>query len=110
MRAILLALALSSASLQALAQGQHACAADAAKKGLALLRLHSDADDRASTDERSVRKIATVKALRGKGAFDVLEVEGSVYKASYRLRMIYAQMPGSCLLMGQEILERSDPY
>jgi hypothetical protein len=26
------------------------------------------------------------------------------------MRFIYAQVSGSCLLMGQEILEASDPY
>ena len=62
------------------------------------------------TGKHAGKKIGTVKALRGKGTFDVLEVEGSVYKANYRLRLIFAQIPGSCLLMGQEILERSDPY
>jgi hypothetical protein len=51
-----------------------------------------------------------VKALKGNGRFDVLEVTGHVYKANYRMRLIYAQIKGSCLLMGQEILEASDPY
>lgn len=108
MRTILLALALCSAAVPALAQS-HPCAAEAAKKGLALLKLHTEADDRAAVDG-SAKKIGTVKALKGKGAFDVLEVEGSVYKANYRMRLIFAQIPGSCVLMGQEILERSDPY
>jgi hypothetical protein len=26
------------------------------------------------------------------------------------MRFLYAQMPGTCVLMGQEILEASDPY
>ena len=42
--------------------------------------------------------------------FDVLEVWGHIYKADYRMRLIYAQIKGSCALMGQEILEASDPY
>ena len=37
----------------------------------------------------------------------VLEVIGHVYKANYRMRMLYAASPGPCLLMGQEILELS---
>ena len=40
----------------------------------------------------------------------MLEVWGYIYKAEYRMRFIYAQIPDSCLLMGQEILEASDPY
>jgi hypothetical protein len=41
--------------------------------------------------------------------FDVLEVQGYVYRASYQMRLIYARIPGKCVLMGQEILERSHP-
>jgi hypothetical protein len=40
----------------------------------------------------------------------VLEVWGHIYKADYRMRLIYGQIKGSCALMGQEILEASDPY
>ena len=42
--------------------------------------------------------------------FDVLEIEGYIYKGIYRMRFIYAQSPGSCTPMGQEIIELSDPY
>ena len=38
-------------------------------------------------------------------AVDVLEIGGSIYKGSYRMRLIYAQLPGECVPMGQEILE-----
>ena len=57
-----------------------------------------------------LKKLPPVKALKGSGKFDVLEVWGYIYKAEYRMRFIYAQIPDSCLLMGQEILEASDPY
>ena len=40
----------------------------------------------------------------------MLELEGYVYKATYRMHFIYAQVEGSCVLMGQEILEVADPY
>lgn len=93
----------------ALAQAPHPCAGDAAKQALKLLKFHSDADDRANVEEKGVKRIGTLKAARGKGRFDVLEVPGSIYKADYRMRMIYAQIPGSCVLMGQELLELSDP-
>lgn len=86
-----------------------ACAAEAVKAAEKLLKLHSEGDDRA-TVEGQARKIGTVKPLVGKGALDVLEVEGSVYKGNYRIRLIYAQIPGTCALMGQEILERGNPY
>lgn len=46
----------------------------------------------------------------GKGKFDVLGVMGGIYKAEYRMRFIYAQIKNTCALMGQEILELSNPY
>ncbi len=54
--------------------------------------------------------VAPIKAPVGKGKFDVLEVTGYIYKAEYRMHFIYAQIPDSCVLMGQEIIELSDPY
>ena len=85
------------------------CATEASKAALKLLKLHTEGDDRATVEDR-VRKIGTVKAPVVTKPLDVLEVEGSVYKANYRIRLIYAQIPGSCVLMGQEIFERSNPY
>jgi hypothetical protein len=94
----------------ALAAPSPPCAADAAKQALKLLRFHMNGDDRATIDTASIRQIGTVASLVGKRRFDVIEAEGSVYKGEYRIRLIYAPMPGSCVLMGQEIFERSDPY
>ena len=36
---------------------------------------------------------------------DVLEVQGFIYRARYRMRFLYAPVRGDCVLMGQEILE-----
>ena len=89
----------------------HACAADAIAKAALLLRFHGAVETGAPVDvEQNVKVLPPIKALRGNGRFDVLEVIGHIYKASYRMRLIYAQIKGSCLLMGQEILEASDPY
>ena len=76
-----------------------------------LLKLHFEADEleNAGVDD-TVRQLPPIKALKGSGKFDVLEVWGHIYKADYRMRFIYAQIPDSCVLMGQEILEASDPY
>ena len=76
-----------------------------------LLALHTDATDDPSSGSigDDVRELKPVKALAGKGRFDVLELEGYVYKATYRMHFIYAQMEG-CVLMGQEIIEVADPY
>ena len=89
----------------------HSCDADAIRRGMPLLKLHFEADqlENVSVDD-TVKELPPIKALKGKGKFDVLEVWGHIYKADYRMRFIYAQVSGSCLLMGQEILEASDPY
>jgi hypothetical protein len=55
-------------------------------------------------------ELAAITALIGNGRFDVLEVYGSIYKATYRMRFIYAQIKGSRVLMGQEILEADNRY
>lgn len=90
----------------------HPCAADAVAQGKKLLRFH--AEDAATSnpvgDGTNVRVLPQINALKGQGKFDVLEITSHVYKASYRMRFIYARVKGSCLLMGQEILEASNPY
>jgi hypothetical protein len=107
----LLAAALLLATTGANAQSQHPCASDATKKAAALLKLHFDDGDNLKISIGSeVKQLPPVRALRGKGRFDVLEVWGYIYKAEYRMRFLYAQTKGSCVLMGQEILEAADPY
>lgn len=103
--AVLLMLSASDAQ----AQERHRCAGEAAKQALKLLKFHTDADDRASVDANNVKSIGKVRALKGRGRFDVLEVNGAVYKTDYRIRLLYARIAG-CVLMGQELLEASDPH
>ncbi len=100
----------------------HPCASDAHKRAEMLLRFHfimepGDAPTKlaGSPDlnlgiEDKVAVLKPIKALRGKGKLDVLEVQGSIYKANYRMRFIYAQIKGSCALLGQEVLEVANPY
>ena len=92
----------------------HACAADAIKRAGPLLQLHftDGAGGRVENldIDPKVKVLPPLKALRGKGQFDVLEVWGYIYKGQYRMRFIYARIPGECVLMGQEILEYADPY
>ena len=111
-RVIAVAIALSALVVSAQAQeAAHPCAADALKQAQALLRFHAEAAaDQPLDVEKTVKVLAPVKALKGKGRFDVLEVWGHVYKATYRMHLIYAQIPNSCALMGQEILEADSPY
>ena len=103
------ALLLIAAATTAQAQ-THPCAADAIAKAAPLLHLHYGDPKEPVDVEQSVKVLPTIKALKGNGRFDVLEVFGHIYKATYRMRFIYAQIKGSCVLMGQEILEVSDPY
>lgn len=100
------ALAMSTAA----AKPAHRCAEDARTKAKALLTLHLDGADLNMSVDDAVAVRPPIKALKGKGRFDVLEVKGYVYKAQYRVRMIYAQIPNECLLMGQEVIEIANPY
>ena len=93
------------------AQAQHPCAGNAQKKAAALLKLHFDDSENLKVSiSKEVQQLPAVRALRGKGRFDVLEVWGYIYKAEYRMRFLYAQIKDNCVLMGQEILEAADPY
>ena len=103
--ALLLIVATATAQAQT-----HPCAADAIAKATLLLRFHYGEPDQPVDVDNSVKVLPAIKALKGNGRFDVLEVFGHIYKATYRMRFIYAQIKGSCVLMGQEILEASNPY
>jgi hypothetical protein len=41
----------------------------------------------------------------GKDKYSVLEVTGTIYKGTYRMRLIYGKAGNECVLVGQEILE-----
>jgi hypothetical protein len=88
------------------AAGPHPCAADATSRATRLLALHVDGDERATVNAKSIRTVNPVRnPANGKQRFDVLAITGYVYKAEYRMRFLYAQIPGQCALVGQEILE-----
>lgn len=87
------------------AESNHRCSTAATQQAHRLLIFHAGADDRIAVDE-TVKALATISNPANKTqSFDVLEVWGFIYKAKYRIHLLYAQMPGDCLLMGQEILE-----
>jgi hypothetical protein len=101
-----------SAGVAGLAQAEtrHRCADDAIAKAKPLLALqYGDKPDTFAIDSR-VRVLPPIRALQGKGRLDVLEVMGHIYRADYRMRFIYVQSKSDCALMGQEIIEVSDPY
>ena len=81
------------------------CAAPAITQARKLLSFHSDGDDRIEID-KAVKELPSLKnPANEQQRFQVLEVWGYIYKARYRMRLIYAPMGGSCTLMGQEVLE-----
>ncbi|MBI3533484.1 MAG: hypothetical protein HY068_13635 [Burkholderiales bacterium] len=81
------------------------CAAPAIEQARKLLSFHSDGDDRIEID-KAVKELPSLKnPANEQQRFQVLEVWGYIYKARYRMRLIYAPMGGSCTLMGQEVLE-----
>ena len=97
-----------------MARADHHCAKDALARSAPLLRLQY-----ADSSEETVQNLfidgkvsvgAPIKTPVGKGSLDVLETTGYVYRSKFHMRFIYAKFAGSCALMGQEILEISNPY
>jgi hypothetical protein len=107
---VLLAGALLTAHAAAQASAPaHRCAASAQTQAKKLLRFHAEPG---SGQPISVdKKITALAPLRNPAdasqRFDVLEVTGYVYKAGYRMRFLFAQIDGPCVLIGQEILENT---
>jgi hypothetical protein len=114
MRLLTAACLLVVAAGLAQAETRHRCADDAIAKARRLLMLHDGLEPGEKPHmlaiEKRVRVLPPIRALKGKGRLDVLEVMGSIYKADYRMRFIYVQSKEDCALMGQEIIEVSDPY
>lgn len=121
---VLAAVLLSWCASAAFAQ-THSCESDAMARAGALLKLHWNSDGTALADNAGepdgsdaqpwslddhAAVLAPAKALVGSGKLDVLEINGYVYRATYRMHFLYAQIPDICVLMGQEILEAADPY
>jgi hypothetical protein len=102
---VIIALLLSSTLAHA--EKTHPCAANAIKQAKALLIFHTGADANVGVDDTYKLLAPLRNPVNPRQSFDVLEVHGYVYRANYQMRLIYAQLPGSCVLMGQEILERS---
>ena len=85
----------------------HRCAEAASKQARALLAFHAGSGTAIDIDAE-VRVLAPLRnPVNRRQMLDVLEVQGHVYRADYRLRLIYARIPGDCVLMGQEVIELS---
>ena len=123
-------LAMCSAALllagSAAAASPHPCEADARARAPALLKAQWDSDgavlapkpgapvdgspDMAWDLSPDAKILAPIANPAGTGKYDVIELTAYVYKAEYRLRFLYAQIPDTCALMGEESLDLSDPY
>ena len=88
-------------------QQTHRCSTDAIKQAKALLTFHTGANANLSVDNIFKVLAPLRNPVNRYQYFDVIEVHGSVYRTNYQMRLIYAQLSGTCVLMGQEIVERS---
>jgi len=92
----------------AYAGSAHHCSSAATEQARKLLAFHFGSDHRIEID-KFVKKLAPIhNPSNNKQLLDVLEVWGYIYKGQYRMRFIYAQLPGECILIGQEIMEYVD--
>lgn len=81
------------------------CSPDAVIQARKLLSFHSDGVDRTEIIPEAKELSPIVNPADNKQKFQVLEVWGYIYKASYRMRLIYYRLDKDCVLMGQEVLE-----
>lgn len=96
-------LCLSAAAAQTQAP-QPACGPQALAQAKALLAFHSGGDERIEIAAHTLRQLPPLaNPANQQQKLPVLEVIGHIYKADYRLRLIYAPAQG-CLLVGQEVL------
>lgn len=104
----MMAMMLFTAAAPGHAAPPHRCAGDALKCAPALLKLHlPDAGHPFGFDKKVEQITSVANPAAPRQSFDVLQVWGFVYKAKYRLRFLYAQLAGSCVLMGQEVMEHA---
>ena len=84
------------------------CANDALEQARRLLDFHVGGDDRIAIQPAVVEKAPLRNPANKDQTFQVLEVRGTIYKAEYRMRLIYYHLDQDCILMGQEILEQAN--
>ncbi len=95
----------------------HPCEGDARARAGKLLAAHWNSDGSVLAEtpgepdgseaqawalDDAAKVLKPVKAAVGNGRFDVIELIGYVYKAEYRMRFLYAQIPDSCVLMDRK--------
>ncbi len=119
MRLFITALAAVALAAPAFAAAPHPCADDAKARAASLLKWYWNTDTDKLADQPGapvdggdmawdirdeVTQLPAVKPSGSGEAYDVLEVYAYVYKATFRIHLLYAQVPGECVLNGAEIL------
>ncbi|MEY4730286.1 MAG: hypothetical protein RL020_1444 [Pseudomonadota bacterium] len=83
----------------------HRCTKQATEQAEKLLAFHFSSANQIEI-AKTVNVLAPIRnPANKKQRLDVLELWGNIYKSQYRLRLLYARIPGECVLMGQEVLE-----
>lgn len=81
------------------------CSEDALAQAQKLLTFHHPIKDDRIYIVPNVRELPSIpNPANEKQEFQVLEVDGQIYKGQYRMRFLYYHLENTCLLMGQEIL------
>ena len=119
MRTLLAAILLTATAVAA--PKPHHCEADARARAESMLKWYWDSPDAklqakpgepdGSADmawslDDETKILPPVKAPGTGEKYDVLEIYAYVYKATYRIHLLYLQMPDDCALGGAEIVEQ----
>ena len=72
-----------------------------------LLAFHSEGDERIEIAPDIEYRPSITNPANPEESFQVIEVWGYIYRAQYRMRLIYYPMQDGCILMGQEVLEHA---
>ena len=107
---LFIVVAVYACCIGAAAAKDHPCAHDALEQAKKLIRFHDEGNHQDSeiADGTQAVEVQPVRAPKGDGVFDVLEVTSEIYKATYHMHFIYMRTDG-CPLVGQEILEVVGP-
>lgn len=85
------------------------CAGQARSQAQRLLAFHHGEDDRIAIDDRIEVLAAHPDPVGEADDLVALQLRGHIYRANYRLRMIFRTMGENCVLIGQEVFEDAHP-
>lgn len=84
------------------------CAEQALAQAPALLRFHYGESVPVHVDALVSPQPRIENPGNREQMLDVVEVNGNIYRASYRMRFLFFVNEGQCALVGQEILEHAN--